>query len=186
MIMPKSHFYETKELASQLDHDDIATWFLKHGYYPEQYVLPPCFNSRGFELNPQLYFPIEINQGRSKLRAEISELLEISLPRTMLTQRDYSIIDPRHYHDMVFHIVNEWDTLLDHLFPEDQNIFSYSFPIPLTRNNPGSIGLMRAGRMIYEFLAMAESDLIAEAYKYKYLVRTDIKNFSKNIYYKFI
>ena len=180
--MPKSHFEETKNLASQLNPDDVAKWLLEQGFYPEQYVLPPCFNSRSFSIQTQPYFPLTNNQGRIKLSPEISELLEISLPRTMLTQRDYSVIDPRHYHDMVFHIINEWETVVEHLFPEDQNIFSYSFPIPISRNTPGSIGLMRAGRMIYEFLAMAESDLIAEAYKYKYLVRTDIKNYYPSIY----
>jgi len=36
--------------------------------------------------------------------------------------------------------------------------------------------------MIYEFLEMAENDLVAEAYNYKYILKTDIKNFYPSIY----
>ena len=36
--------------------------------------------------------------------------------------------------------------------------------------------------MIYEFIEMAENDLVAEAHKFKYIVKTDIKNFYPSIY----
>ena len=36
--------------------------------------------------------------------------------------------------------------------------------------------------MIYENLELAEKDLLAESYKYKYLLKTDIKNFYPSIY----
>ncbi|MCK4826151.1 RNA-directed DNA polymerase [bacterium] len=182
MSMPQSHFKETKKLALQLDPNDIAKWLLEQGFYPEQYVLPPCFDTSGFALQSNPYFPILTRQGKSILKADLSELLVISLPKTMLTQRDFAIIDPRHYHDMVLHVIDDWNSVLDHLFHDDQEFYSYSFPIPLSRDSPGSIGSMRAGRMIYEFLEMAESDLVAEAHRFKFLVRTDIKNFYGSVY----
>lgn len=183
MSMPRSHFEETKKLALQLDPNDIAEWLLEQGFYPEQYVLPPCFDTSGFALQSNPYFPISTNhRGKLILDADLSELLVMSLPKTMLTQRDFAIIDPRHYHDMVWHVIDDWNSVLDHLFHDDQEIYSYSFPIPLSRYSPGSIGSMRAGRMIYEFLEMAESDLVAEAHRFKFLVRTDIKNFYGTVY----
>jgi len=36
--------------------------------------------------------------------------------------------------------------------------------------------------MIYEYLEMAENDLVAEAYNYKFILKTDIKNFYPSIY----
>jgi hypothetical protein len=55
-------------------------------------------------------------------------------------------------------------------------------PIPLNISKAGKLGDLRAGRMIYEFLEMAESDLVAEAHNYKYLLNTDIKNFYPSVY----
>ena len=46
----------------------------------------------------------------------------------------------------------------------------------------GQLGKLRAGRMIYEWIEMAENDLVAEAYRFKYILKTDIKNFYPSIY----
>jgi hypothetical protein len=36
--------------------------------------------------------------------------------------------------------------------------------------------------MIYEYIEMAESDIASVAFRYKYLIKTDIKNFYPSIY----
>jgi len=68
------------------------------------------------------------------------------------------------------------------LFRTNNKIHSYSFPIPITSKSEGELGNLRAGRMIYEYLEMAENDLVAEAYNYKYILKSDIKNFYPSIY----
>jgi len=78
--------------------------------------------------------------------------------------------------------MKDWKLITDHLFHKDIKIFCYSFPIPVTKNNEFALGTLRAGRMIYEFIEMGETDLVAEAHKYKYVVKTDIKNFYPSIY----
>jgi hypothetical protein len=181
--LPATHFAETRALAAQLQIPEIASWLLEEGYYPEQYVLPPCFNAAGFALRQLPYFGIQVNQqGVHKLRPQISELARLSVPKSMLTERAFALTDPRHYHDMVMYIAQEWPLLLNHLFHQDQRIYSYSFPIPLSSEHPGSIGHLRAGRMIYEFLEMAESDLVGEAHRYRVLLRTDVRNFYASVY----
>jgi hypothetical protein len=40
---PKEHFQRTKELAQALDKEDVYRWLITKGYFPEAYVLPPCF-----------------------------------------------------------------------------------------------------------------------------------------------
>ena len=182
MSTPGRHFQETKELASQLDKSDVARWLLREGYFPEQYVLPPCFRVSEYNIRESPYFPVEISGERHRLNPSVSELTLIVLPKSALTVRDFAIIDPRHYHDMVFHLTADWPLVLDHLFHDDLTIFSYSFPIPISRKSPGSISHLRAGRMIYEFVEMAERDLVTEAHNYRFILKTDISNFYASIY----
>jgi len=182
MLLPARHFAETKQLAAQLHVEDVEAWLLEKGYYPEQYVLPPCFSATGFKKQQNPYFQITLDGNKHKLRPGISEHIHLSLPKSMLIQRDFALVDPRHYHDMVTYMIEDWPFILGHLFHDDQKIYAYSFPIPLTRKEPGTISSLRAGRMIYEFLEMAEGDLVAEAHKYKFLLRTDIRNFYASIY----
>lgn len=68
------------------------------------------------------------------------------------------------------------------MFPPNSKVTSYSFPIPIDSQNPGRIGYLRSGRMIYEFLDMTEDDIAAVAYKYTHVVKADIKSFYPSIY----
>jgi hypothetical protein len=73
-------------------------------------------------------------------------------------------------------------TILARLFHKDIKVFSYSFPIPLDAKNVGTIGGLRSGRMIYEFIEMAEHALASLAYRYKFIITTDVKNFYPSVY----
>jgi len=46
----------------------------------------------------------------------------------------------------------------------------------------GKLTKLRSGRIIYEFLNMAENDLVSESYNYQFLLRTDVTNFYPSIY----
>lgn len=183
MNLPKEHTAETKRLLKKVSKDKIAKWLLEEGYYPEQYVVPPCFKVKQFDLQEEPYFAIDNNvDGQPKFEPDKDELLNISFPKTELTDRTFGIISPKIYHDIVWHLINNWDTILKSLFRTNNEIHSYSFPIPITSKSEGELGSLRAGRMIYEYLEMAESDLVSEAYNYKYILKSDIKNFYPSIY----
>ncbi len=183
MSIPKEHFENTYKLIRKIDKNKIADWLLTEGYYPEQYVLPPCFCVKSFPFNSEPYFKVKTKKnGQKEFKPTISEIITISFPKSHLTERSFGIIDPKIYHDIVWYLINEWEDVLDHLFHKEINIFSYSFPIPVTKKSEGELGKLRPGRMIYEFIEMAENDLVAEAHKFKYLLLTDVKNFYPSIY----
>lgn len=180
MNLPKQHRTETEKLIRELSQTDdrikeIARWILEEGYYPEPYVLPPCFKMNDFNLRHDRIETKQYSNGNWKPY----DLATISFPKTGLIQRVFSIIHPFRYHDIVWELIKSWDKLLNILFNPDNEIYSYSFPIALTKNKQGKL---RSGRMIYEFLEMAEKDLVAEAHKYKFLTKVDITNFYNSVY----
>ena len=179
MNLPQIHRQETERLIKELSSSKegkkkVADWILEEGYYPEPYVLPPCFKISDFKLQLEKY---EKNNYTESWKSE--NLATISFPKTGLIQRVFGIIHPHKYHDIVWELINDWDNLLSILFNPDNEIYSYSFPIALSINKQGKL---RSGRMIYEFLEMAEKDLVAEAYKYKLLTKIDITNFYNSVY----
>lgn len=182
MSLPKKHNAETKRLLKKVPKAKISKWLLEEGYYPEQYVIPPCFRIKKFELQDNPYFEVDTSGAQPKFEPEKSDLINVSFPKTQLTDRTFGIITPKIYHDLVWYLMEEWDLVIKTLFKNQNKIYSYSFPMPVSKKNEGILGHLRAGRMIYEFLEMAENDLVAEAYNYKYILRTDIKNFYPSIY----
>lgn len=182
MSLPRKHSIETKRLLKKVPKDTIAKWLLEEGYFPEQYVMPPCFEVGKFDLLSNPYYKIDNSGSQPKFEPEKFELLNISFPKTQLTDRTFGIIAPKIYHDIVWYLINDWEAIQKSLFRQQNKIYSYSFPIPVSNKSEGFLGNLRAGRMIYEFLEMAENDLVAEAYNYKYILKTDIKNFYPSIY----
>lgn len=183
MSLAKEHTIETKRLLRKVSKDKIAKWLLEEGYYPEQYVVPPTFRVKEFNLKANPYFSIDNSiSGQPKFEPEKEELLNISFPKTELTDKTFGIIAPKIYHDIVWYLIDDWDTIIKALFRKNNKIHSYSFPIPITSKKEGELGNLRGGRMIYEYIEMAENDLLAEAYDYKYILKTDIKNFYPSIY----
>lgn len=182
MTNPKKHFKETEKLLRKIDVSKISKWLLEQGYYPEQYVVPPTFHVEKFDLQKNPIYKIDKHGGNEKYDPIKTDLINLSFPKTQLTDKTFGIIEPTIYHDLVWHLNKEWNSIVDHLFDKELNIYSYSFPIPVTKKSEGEIGGLRAGRMIYEFIEMAESDLVGEAHNYKFILKTDIKNFYPSIY----
>lgn len=176
MSLPEEHRRETRQKIDSVDKEIIGEWLLLHGYYPEQYVLPPCFSMSGFVLKDNRYIKHDsLKSGNRK------DLAKIAFPKTELTEREFAIIHPHYYHDLVWELIGSWEDVLAHLFNDHNKIYSYSFPIPVNEPTNGNKPL-RSGRMIYEFLEMAEKDLVAEAHRYSYIIRLDITNFYPSIY----
>lgn len=180
--LPQKHNAKTKKLIGKIPTKNISRWLLEEGYYPEQYVVPPSFKVSKFKLNLRPYYEVDTSNPQPKFDPEKFDLLNISFPKSELTDRTFGIIAPKIYHDIVWYINKEWDTIKNVLFNPSNNIYSYSFPIPVTSKKEGFLGDLRAGRMIYEFLEMAENDIVAEAHNFKYIMKTDIKNFYPSIY----
>jgi len=174
---PTKHSQKTEKLARSLRPEDVYKWLVTTGYFPEAYVLPPCFHVQSHPSYGKRYFEI-----KEKYRPRISELCELHFPKSNLTDRTFSIIDAEIHNDIALEFAEHWHQVLDILFHPDKCIYSYSFPIPVDASNQGSLGKLRSGRMIYEYIEMAENDVVEEAYRYKYLIRTDIKNFYPSVY----
>jgi len=176
MSVVEKHFRDTEELLWAIPAKGVATWLLNEGYFPERYVLPPSFHVSGFSLKKKVY-----NKDLSSSLAR-RKLINISYPKTALTSRIYGIQHPWNYHDIVYHLTENWEFVLDHLFHKNIKIYSYSLPIPINKGQRGNLSPLRSGRMIYEWIEMAEKDLVIESRNYQYIVKTDITNFYASIY----
>jgi hypothetical protein len=186
MSLIKNHFNETKRLIKEIDKNKVAAWFLEKGFFPEDYVLPPSFIVKKFELKQKPYIEDfkkkDTYKKNKKKKIPIRKLITISYPKSLLSSRVFGIQHPHNYHDIVYYLINNWDTILEHLFPDNLKIFSYSFPIPVNAKSKKNLSNNRTGRMIYEWIEMAEKDLVVEAHKYNFIIRTDITNFYNSIY----
>jgi len=175
MHLVEKHIRQTEKLLRAIDNEIIADWLLNEGYFPEQYVLPPTFKVDGFQLaeNPK---NADINDLARR------KIISISYPKTLLTSREFGIQHPSNYHDIVFYLINNWDDIISLIFNKKNKIYSYSFPIPVNSKDKGKLSPLRSGRMIYEWIAMAEKDLVAEAHRYNFIVRSDITNYYNSVY----
>lgn len=186
----QDHFYRTKELFESADKHAISNWFLNKGYYPEQQIVPPNFTVESWQIQEYpCYCKCEI-LGRKSNKINSKSLVSLSYPKTNLVTRDFSIIWPPYYHDLVWYLIFD-DTnrglVTQILFSENTKIYSYSIPIPLIDGlsvppSQTELGKLRAGRMIYQWIEMAEKAMVIESCQYKYIIRTDISNFYPSVY----
>jgi hypothetical protein len=175
---PKEHFKETAVLAKALTRKYIYEWLVTSGYFPEPYVLPPCFKVLTHPPFQKRYF----SHTKKKFSPRTTEYIQVHFPKTEVTDRTFGIIHPDIHSDIARTIAKNWAPLMSSIFDGNNLVCAYSFPIPLDKNRRGTIGKLRSGRMIYEFIEMAEQDLATIAYRFKFLITTDIKNFYPSIY----
>jgi len=166
---------KTKDQAEGYSRDQLRSWLMKEGYLPEPALLPPCFKSNELKIDKTY---------NTKIPGNASDLATISLPKSELATRTYAVIHPRKYEYLVFLICRNWEVIREILFHEDNSIYSYSFPIPITSGNSPSSDShdKRPDHFIYDWTKMAEEDLVIEAQKYAYVAKTDISNFYPSIY----
>lgn len=173
------HRNATYNLATALAKADVYHWLVQYGYFPESYVLPPCF-AVVKRPRPKVYF--RVKKAGSKYSVDRSEVIGVHFPKSELTDRTFGIMHPRIHNDIAYHIAQNWKTVVNAMVPKDSVVTSYTFPLPIDARNPGRLGQLRSGRSIYEFLGMIDDDIASVAYRYSYLVKTDIKNFYPSIY----
>lgn len=178
--MPKTeeHMKFTKLLSKKLKNQDVYEWLMTVGFFPENYVLPPCFLVSKY---PTFQNTVA-NYKPKTFCTNPSRLIHTQFPKGNYTDRVFGIIDPEIYCDIAFEFSKNWKKILEIIFDPKNTVSSYSFPIPLDSHNHGKIGKLRSGRMIYEFIEMAENDISAEAFQYSYIVKADVKNFYPSIY----
>ena len=128
MNLCEQHFRKTESLVRALAFEDVATWLINEGYFPEQNILPPSLHVEGAKLQSQVHFQRLDNLPRCTLAS-------ISYPKSSLSNRYFSVQDPIFYHDLVFHNGKNWKNILDHIFRTGIRIFSYSMPIPVNSRN---------------------------------------------------
>jgi len=173
--LPEEHYKETCSLLKAIDKNKIATWLLEEGYFPEQNILPPSFKVNNFVLKNDPYIQDLKDQPRRNLGC-------VSYPKSLLISRVFGIQHPYNYHDIVYWLIKDWAVIIDHIFNNDNSIYPYSMPIPVNASSKGELSPLRSGRLIYEWIEMAERDLVAEAHRFKVLIRTDITNFYNSVY----
>ncbi len=178
----EEHKKVTYNLAKSLDKDEVLYWLLDYGYFPESYVVPPCFKVVKRPDKPKKYTPVTKSRGKTWYRPTRTECVKVHFPKTELTDRTFGIIHPEIHNDIAYHITRNWKKFIDSIFHKDNDVASYSFPIPIDSKRPGRLGFLRAGRMIYEFIGMIDDDIASITYKYSHLVKADIKNFYPSIY----
>ncbi len=54
---PEKHFRKTAALAASLKRPAVYRWLVTSGYFPESYVLPPCFNVTKHPAYGKVYTP---------------------------------------------------------------------------------------------------------------------------------
>lgn len=174
----QQHRELTRDLALALTPSDIYWWLLKYGYFPEAYVLPPCFHVVKLPQKQKQYF--NLDKGFKGLKE--AEFVRVHFPKTELTDRTFGIIEPKIHNDIAYHITQNWKMIVGAMIPSDSIVSSYSFPIPLNRKKPGRMGELRSGRLIYEFITMTDDALATMAYRFTHIVKADIKNFYPSVY----
>src|SRR6185437_1996930 len=87
----EKHFRKVAELAALLPGPNIYEWLMTKGYFPESYVLPPCFNVTKHPPYGTLY--CQCSGGN--YRPVVEEYLQVHFPKTELTDRTFGIIHPK-------------------------------------------------------------------------------------------
>lgn len=168
----------------KLDKEDIYTWLVTQGYFPEAYVMPPCFSVSSHPSCSSLFYPCKEKKTKKgdikyEYYPDIQQLCELHFPKSKLTDRIFSIIHPKIHSDIAFICSENWKEILRLCLGSESLVYSYSFPeIPGNQETDKT----RSGRGIYAFTKKFETALISEAYQYKYLLRSDVKNCYPSIY----
>lgn len=174
------HRIATKKLARSLNKTEVYHWLCERGYFPESYVLPPCFSVVKRPTRQKAYY--KVTRGGKKYEVPRTQCLNVHFPKTEYTDRSFGLIHPEIHNDIAYQISKNWVKIVEALVPKKSQVTSYTFPIPIDSRNPGRLGYLRSGRLIYEFIGMIDDDIAAEAYQYSYIIKADIKSSYPSIY----
>src|SRR5689334_4315587 len=108
MSKPSEHIKRTAKLARKLKQVAIYDWIMKDGYFPESYVLPPCFAVDRYPAFGKRYFPLN---AKGKYLPRSSVLTQVQFPRSNFADRTFSIIDPEIHCDIAYEIAKNWSQI---------------------------------------------------------------------------
>ncbi|MEI2645785.1 MAG: hypothetical protein V9G64_08075 [Candidatus Competibacter sp.] len=94
-----AHRAETRELAKSLRKAQVYHWLIVEGYFPENYVLPPCFSVIKRPSRPKVFYKIIKKKKITEYKPDISECIKVHFPKSELTDRVFGIIDPYMSHN---------------------------------------------------------------------------------------
>ena len=174
------HRQATKRLARSLNGVEVYHWLCEKGYFPENYILPPCFRVVKRPLKPKFYFEIK-NKGK-RYDVPRTEFIGVHFPKSEYTDRNFGLIHPRIHNDVAYHMYKNWLAVVEAMIPKKSQVTSYTFPVPIDSKNRGRLGYLRSGRSIYEFIGMLEDDITSIAYKFSHIIKADIKGFYPSLY----
>ncbi len=133
----EEHRKQTKALARSLKPTEVYKWLLLNGYFPESYILPPCFKVVGIPKTGKTYFKVVRNRRGTTFAPIRTECVRVHFPKTEFTDRTFGIMHPHVHNDIAFHISRNWKKIVDALIPADSLVTAYSFPIPINQKAPG-------------------------------------------------
>lgn len=162
-------------------------------FFPENNILPPCFQSNIEDLwKNKYYFPLKRHWETKELqwlnKWEITELITITTPKWAFHERVFGILEPKKYHDITKHLLKERIKIQKKLFSKKNKIFSYWFPFPpecypeFYEGEVVSIKTQKRGGQFINSFIEAENNLLSISHNYKFILKTDIKNFYPSIY----
>src|SRR4051812_24824960 len=100
----EKHFRKTALLASGLQRPAVYRWLVTNGYFPESYVLPPCFAVTKHPRFGKIFTP----HNKKKYAPPLHEYLQVHFPKTELTDRTFGIIEPELHSDIALTIARNW------------------------------------------------------------------------------
>jgi hypothetical protein len=135
------HRKTTRDLAESLDPDEVFWWLIDHGYFPESYVLPPCFHVVRRPTKLKSYFPLKNKKNGVAFSPTRTECIGLHYPKSELTDRTFGLIHPYIHNDIAYEITTNWMTIVNALIPQDSLVASYFYCISAltNHNNSGDI-----------------------------------------------
>lgn len=174
------HFIETefkkkKEILLNLDKNDIMNWFMLCGYYGDKYKYPPVFQVSSFNV-PQ--------DDVLNIKKDYEELVNLEINYSKNKKRLFSLMHPNLYYNVVKIIVDNWETIIKHIYNEKLRIFSYSFPVAYKYNdNDNNYNNFQTTTYddVINFMIL-EKNIIDYISNYKYILKLDISKCYPSIY----
>lgn len=81
----QDHRDATRSLARSLRGADVYHWLIEHGYFPESYVLPPCFKVVKKPEAMKKFYDVGKKSGHRSL--PIEQLISVHFPKSEFTDR---------------------------------------------------------------------------------------------------
>lgn len=93
MYKPQLHKERTKKLAAQLKGTQIYQWLITEGFFPESYVLPPCFRVGKYPKFGKIY----THATKHKYQPKLESIIDVQFPKTELAVSPLRVvIDQKH------------------------------------------------------------------------------------------